>query len=505
MLSYLNPLNWFRWIGGFVTAWLLSIPWRDAPKAIPALVLIIVLVVTGSIALTEGSNWRARQIDRQLRRALEVDDYETAELVLRRQIQAKPQDSDLLYQLGQVLQSKEEEFGEEGAGEEAAAVMRELVVTRDHEPAARWLLQQQFLGRPWGELDESEQDEFGELLQRIHRSSPNDPRVQELLANYYMNTMRPAKAVPLLVELAGSFPTRGLQAAAIERSLGNEASADRLAEQTLTALQGRLREEPTNSMLALTVAQNQIFLERFTDAINTIAAAANRARTDEERAQLRQSLADAIALNVQNIESQTNRTLADRIRILRMLEKALEVAPNNPRVLTLVADQMLRQGDQEDETYRRLQQSLIEGASPGISHFIQGTAALMKDDVDKALMHLEIAAELLPNSGAILNNLAVALTSREAVDLERALQLSEAAIRQTPDATPHFYETRGQIHFRMGNYIKAVPDLERALTVPGLAVKAHETLATCYAELGDQELSEQHREAARRKAAGQGG
>ncbi len=493
MLHYFNPLAWARWFGQFVSAWILSTPWREAPKAIPALILLIGLTVTGAIAVSDGSGWRARRVEGQLARAAEVDDYETAELVLRRQIQADPDDTDLRFRLAVVRD-------DQGESEEASGMMRELVRARKHEAAAKWLLRTAYDDRNWSDLSEAERNEYGGLLELLHDGSSEDPTIKRLLAGYYLDTSRPAKAVPLLVELSGRYPTLGLQAAAIQRSLGNRESSIRLAEQTLTVLQDQLREEPTNSALSIFVAQNQIFLERFDEAIRTLATAANRTSIEEESARLRQGLADTIVAYVNHIEQTPSRTPAERMRVLRMIEKALEVAPNNPRVLTLVADHMLRAGDGEDESVEQLRESLIEGASPGISHFIRGTTALMNDDIDKAVMHLEIAAELMPNSGAILNNLAVAMTSREEVELETALQLSERAIAQSPEATPHFYETRGQILLRMGKHLKAVPDLERALAVPALAPKAHEALAVCYRELGDEELSERHRQAAEEKA-----
>ena len=494
MLQYFNPLAWFRWAGQFIAAWMMSVPWREAPKAIPALILLIVLTITGSIALTDGSGWRSRQVERQLGRAMEIDDYETAELVLRRQIQAKPDDADLRFRLAMVRK-------DQGDDEDAMTIMRELVRVRGHENAARWMLQEKFIGQQWVDLSGEDRDEYGGLLERIHAAKPQDPGIQRLLAAYYIDTSRPAKAVPLLVDLSRQFPTLGIQAAAIQRSLGNQESASRLAEQTLKTIQQRLDEEPTNAFLSLAVAQTQIFLERFNDAINTLGTAANLGRTEEDRTRLRQAMADAIAAYVSHIQRSPDRSSNQRIQVLQMLQKALEIAPNNPRILTLVADQMLTSASEQDEVAQQLRDSLIEGASPGISHFIRGTSSLMNNDVDKAVMHLEIAAELMPNSGAILNNLAVALLSREDIDLEKALQLSERAIEQTANATPHFYETRGQILLRMGRYLKAAPDLERALAVPALAVKAHEALAICYRELGDQELSEEHQRAAQEKGA----
>ena len=117
----------------------------------------------------------------------------------------------------------------------------------------------------------------------------------------------------------------------------------------------------------------------------------------------------------------------------------------------------------------------------------------MNEDIANAMLHLELASELMPQSGAVLNNLAVAMALRDDPDLEMALKISNAAIEQTERPTPHFYETRGQILYQLGSFQAAIPDLERALAEPNLAKKAHEMLAVSYDRVGDRELANAHR------------
>ncbi|MEL6106507.1 MAG: tetratricopeptide repeat protein, partial [Planctomycetota bacterium] len=201
---------------------------------------------------------------------------------------------------------------------------------------------------------------------------------------------------------------------------------------------------------------------------------------------------------VKFIEESPSNTVTERLRVLKMLQAALRFAPNNPRVVTLIADHVLKSLDEDDTELVTVRNALVNGSSVGIAHFIKGTSALMKKDMKNAELHLELAVELMPRSGAILNNLAVALAMREDPDYERALELSGAAIDLVKTPTPHFYETRGQILFRMGELKEAIPDLERALAEPSLAKKAHEMLANCYDEVGDKELADNHRTAVER-------
>ena len=491
MLQYFNPLAWFRWFGEFVYCWALSAPWRDAPKAIPIILLLATLLVTAAISRSSASAWRSGLLDRQLADAIQRDDFATAELVLRRQLSARRDDADLVYNLAKVRDAQ-------GESDEAVELMRQIVQVKGHVNASRWLLNKNYVGKKWAELDEEARREFGALLKLIHEENPDDIGVKQLYADYLIASERLPLAVPLLQDLARFQPMRGLQGAAISRRLGNFESADLMAQQTLDQVNKMSEEDPTNATLALAVAQNQLFLKRYPEAVETLNRSIQRAKTNEDKIRLSQAMGDAIVAWVAFKEESPNNTVKERLSILKMLQTALEFAPNNPRVLTLVADQVLGMMNEEDPKIQSVRQALISGSSPGIAHFVQGTAALMVDDIDKAMMHLKIAAELMPRSGAILNNLAVAITQRPGGNLEQALKIANTAIKQTPTATPHFFETRGQILFRLKQYLKAIPDLERALEVPELRSHAHETLAKCYEELGEDELASQHQDAAKR-------
>ncbi|QDT03483.1 Tetratricopeptide repeat protein [Rubripirellula lacrimiformis] len=489
MIQYFNPLSWMRWSRQFVAGWFLSFPVRDVPKSMIAILVIGTLVVSSIAAWSEKSGWRERLLDRQLQTAIERDDYGTAELVLDRKIRLTPDDTQLLYRLGLTKDALDER-------ETATEMMRTLVSTKRHDPAARWLLQNEFVGKDWSTLSVPEKDEFGELLKLLYSEAPNDLAIKTMYADYLIANGDFNKAIPLLDDLSRIQPMRGLQAAALARSQGNDALADRLATRTLDSVNQLIEEDPTNSILALAVAQNQLFLMRHAEAIRTLEAAIRRAKTDEDKRTLAMALGDGIVAWIKHMESTSTNSKQERLLALQMLQVALRNAPNNPRVLTVVADLVLATLNDDDEQLVAVRNALVSGSSPGIAHFIRGTAALMKGDVDRAQTSLELAAKELPNSGAILNNLAVAISTKDEGNLERALQISEQAIRQTPNATPHFYETRGQILLRLGRPKDAIPDLERAVSVPSLAKNAHLSLAKCYEAIGDDEIAKLHTEAA---------
>jgi len=86
-------------------------------------------------------------------------------------------------------------------------------------------------------------------------------------------------------------------------------------------------------------------------------------------------------------------------------------------------------------------------------------------------------------------------THDETVDLERALRIIEEAIRLSKRSLPQYYESRGRILMRMKRYSEAIPDLERGIRDRSLAKQCHQDLATCYKEINDPEMAEEHQQA----------
>lgn len=494
MPAYLNPLVWFRCVIEFVAGWLFGIPWRDAPKAIPAMLLTLVLAITGMVAWTDSSGWRNDMLTTRLQSAIDKEDYKSAELVVMRQLGNRPEDEELLYRLALIRDANEDP-------DAARSLMRDLVRVKRYEPAARWLLEKEFLLKRQEDesfvMDEEQKKEYGRLLAIIHDAKPKDYGIQSLYSDYLVSERRFEQAIPIMAELAKVQPMRGLQAAVLARQQGNEATAEGLAGGALDIVEEMWEEDPGNSKLALAVAQSQLFLKQYADSIETLETAARRTKSDEERQQFFLARGDAIVAYCRSI-SEDDISRRDRLRILRMLQSALEFSPSNPNVLTLVADQVLATVNDDDEQIQALRESLINGSSVGISHFIRGTAALIDDDPETATKYLQLASEHMPNGGAILNNLAVAMAMRPDADLEQALKISQSAIEQTPAPTPHFFDTRGQILVQLGRYLEAIPDLEKALQMDDLAFEAHQSLAICYEKIGDKELGQLHREAAQR-------
>ena len=60
-------------------------------------------------------------------------------------------------------------------------------------------------------------------------------------------------------------------------------------------------------------------------------------------------LGDGVVAWVGYIESTPIESLRERLRVLQLLQMAVVVAPNNPRVMAMVADHVLATADEKDE------------------------------------------------------------------------------------------------------------------------------------------------------------
>lgn len=521
-----------RTLSGFLLVWFWSFPWKRLLLGLP---FLLVCIFFANLFMRRGDEGRRQQfLQGQLKQAFAKDDFETARLVLHRQLQSNSKNIEARFRMGQVLDSL-------GRQEEAVRVMRELAFPETEreqflEPlevkdeavakalgqketekettdpsrsasrdasirkrfrtadsrAARWLIAKYYVPRFEKELSEAERSDFMDLLDWLYMNSPKDMEIARLYVGQLMLNGRLEEALPVMVQLMPTSPVYGIQAAVLARQAGFETRAVSYAENSLNQFIELYKKDSNRSEIAIAIAKNYVFLnqyERATSVLNFAIGKATEAATQQE---LRQHLGDCYVLWAESINLKPVKTTEDRVQILKLLESALTNAPGNDLVMQMVSDQVLETINDSNPEIAALQVALVRGVSPGVSHFIRGTGALLKGNTEAAVMHLEIAAKTLPQSDVILNNLACVIAKRQDGDLERALLLIDSVIQRNQQPSPYFYDTRGQILCKLGRYKEAIPDLEAALALPALAKDAHQALGECYKNLGADQLSQQH-------------
>lgn len=120
-----------------------------------------------------------------------------------------------------------------------------------------------------------------------------------------------------------------------------------------------------------------------------------------------------------------------------------------------------------------------------------GDFYLIKSEDVKAVSYYRRVCNLNPEASFAWNNLA-AIWGKSSEQLNNALKASDRALALRSD--PRFYETRGQILFKLKRYADAIRDLESAVSgaVPN-PEDAHRSLMKSYEALGQKEQAAAHR------------
>ena len=212
--------------------------------------------------------------------------------------------------------------------------------------------------------------------------------------------------------------------------------------------------------------------------------------------QVKKQLSDALFRWSETIADDDDSKL---IRKLELLGQAVQLNPGNAEVLQRLAAIAGKPGEPGTIASRTLKSLLSTGQAHPVVHFVLGMNATQTGDMETAMTHLELAYQAGPEVPVTLNNLAYVICQQKNADLDRALKLIDQAIELNP-GIPDFFDTRGEIMMKMGQWKVAITELEKALKkLPGRP-RLHLKLATCYDAVGDQELASLHRLRAERHA-----
>lgn len=477
--AWLNPIRWLRAFSHFVWCWVISLPFASLAAAAPAILALALVLIVILLTYTSDSQWRRGLVMEQIRDAKQAGSVGDVALLARRLLMDTPEDLGLRYEVALAQASDE-------SNDQVKQSMERLAKTDRYGRAAFWLLENEFSPIQWAEWDDDKKTEFGTLIRIAAEDQPDNKQVASIYADYLLMTGAPEKALGEITKLVSVQPARALQGAMILRQSGRESQAATMARDGLERLTRQSAEEPENVNLALLCAQFSLFLKQYENAIEILNRTAKR--SDDPR--LRAGTAESLVLWSRDQAAISNPT--ERFaRQLTLLSKAVQIAPNHPLVVSDLMTVALQCADEEGNKVAELRDVLIQGVAPELAHFVRGTAAMMRDDIDEASLHLELAAKGLPTVPAVLNNLAVALAAREGADLERALRLVDAALKQIPNQA-YFHETRAQILLQMGRHADAVVSFEQALPATALREQVHTGLSSAYRSLDQIELADQH-------------
>ena len=131
-------------------------------------------------------------------------------------------------------------------------------------------------------------------------------------------------------------------------------------------------------------------------------------------------------------------------------------------VANALVEWMAESRQSNDPVDRKQIDSILEGSTSFVTHFIRGTDALLDDRIEDAVVSLEKAMELQPQNASVWNNLAIAISKSNPALLDRALQLADNAHQKHPEILS-FVETKGQILLMQEKWEEAIGELEKVV------------------------------------------
>lgn len=491
-----RPIRWLVWllqpiwrpiaaVLGFVYAFLASRNYRQALWGVPAVLMAGPLVALGGVRYFRGPGGVSEMYSVAAKQAREDKDYEKSNFYERKLAQLGADTKSATFRSALAL-------AEEGKIAEAYEKMKPLASTEETTfPAANIWIVQQLLSKKIDLPDGQSHELAGKHLDAIDKAlRMGSLEVDMLRAFWLAEDGKTEEAVKKLEPLKLKLP-----------------------EAALTSMQFNLQLKQ--------VAKARNDAQILHDFIN------KRRRNKEPLSQLHcewWAMAEEL--------------LGDDEQLLLALREWLKHAPENPRAKLALSEVYRRQFEREvsaaapsvDRLYQLLtdaarhpasrvwSESQIRGimaarqASPLVGELVQrlvdepatppvlieavGTWYALQNDSETARKLLKRSLEADDSNAIGWNNYAWALGEGENPDLEAALAAAEKALKLSPEEF-RFRETRGQIYLKLGRWRDAIADLEVAVNgMPELG-SIHDSLAKAYDAVGEKELAELHRQAAK--------
>jgi tetratricopeptide (TPR) repeat protein len=166
---------------------------------------------------------------------------------------------------------------------------------------------------------------------------------------------------------------------------------------------------------------------------------------------------------------------------IRILEESIQIKPNDAELYLILAA-LYEKENQLQKALATLENGLQHNKEDVDIHFQLGATYDKLGDLEKMVAHMKEVLRLRPDHADALNYLGYSYADRD-IHLEEALELIQKAMALKPN-TGYITDSLGWVYFKLGDYARAVIELEKAnqLTPDDPVITEH--LADSYIKLG---------------------
>ncbi len=460
----------------FVLDWFYTRNWWALAGALPALLAGAATWAVLMIGKSTPDEYWLRTYNRRAVDALSVEDTTAAEVYFRRMAMLNRSAPPTIYGLA-VTAARRKDY------DRARALMRRIAPEHaaGYPPAHFWLAKE--ILKENGRLAPGAEELLEHHLTQSLGDNDANWESHAILGQLYGARGDAKRAIPHLLQVSRQRPDLQLMLAILYEREKNTTAARASAKGARDFFREKAESDPKALEARIQWARCEVLLKNYDEAVRILQEGLTSSAPEGFHAAL-------VEVYLRRYAAVPEAEPGSLVKRLELLNSALAHGPDNPHVLTLLADLSTRDWGRAGETSKLLQQVLARGTAPATVHAILGTRALQQGDLEKGRMHLELAYEGNRQMPAVLNNLAWALANAEKPDLQRALQLAQAANKLSNH--PEISDTIGTILARMGRHREAVKELETALRAFPGRPDLHRKLAGLYETLGDAQLAKLH-------------
>jgi predicted Zn-dependent protease len=321
-------------------------------------------------------------------------------------------------------------------------------------------------------------------------------RAHFYLARLYRDTGRIDEAKKNLIEVAARHPEYRLILAQWAKAQGENETVTAHAKGAEHAFRQHLTTNNQNHEARFGVVECLLLQSRFQEAEQLINEGASLAGSSTE---LNRAYARKLSgLLLSWCDAKQDDPRSNLLERLQLLERALALDSENPevygRLLALAKDK-----SPQSQKAREILFDLTKAKDSFLAHLFLGIDAWEQKNVTEARYHWEKAQGLAPRAPVVLNNLAWLLAFSPPVDMNRALELAEAAVKQAPQA-PQFRGTRGHIYAKLGRDKEALEDLQESAKAYSKDPNLFRVLSEVCTRLGYTQMAENYKKESDRLA-----
>lgn len=320
-------------------------------------------------------------------------------------------------------------------------------------------------------------------LQNCHDQSP---QIQQAWAVYYLGVEQYDDAVAALDKAAVTDPNYYQLIASIYKSQGRNSESKAALNKAANEFKKLLEKDRLNHRARVSYANALVQMEQHDEA-KAILLQGNRIQPD---AIIKRALSEFYVQQHNRAQKNGLNAAAQMKYLTDAINFDPYYAPAYSQMMRLFHDGTV--SDESTQVIRTTFQNIVASDNPTPwAHLALSNILWREGKKDQAQFHLERAYALEKKIVIVLNNLAWMIAHSEDPDLERARELAETAVKQTPENL-QARDTLGTIYLMLGRNRDAVGELEKAL--PGSSDKkaTHKKLATAYKNLEMEDLSKIH-------------